>query len=69
MSGKNNQSKKMKTIIITGASRGIGAATAILAAREGYAVIVNYLKNQKAAESIVTQIRNSDGHDNSGRYK
>jgi NAD(P)-dependent dehydrogenase (short-subunit alcohol dehydrogenase family) len=53
--------KKVKTIIITGASRGIGAATAILAAREGYVVIVNYLKSQKAAESIVTQIRNSDG--------
>ena len=31
--------------IITGSSRGIGAATAKLAAKRGYAVCVNYLKN------------------------
>jgi NAD(P)-dependent dehydrogenase (short-subunit alcohol dehydrogenase family) len=44
-------------IIITGASRGIGAATAMLAAQRDYAVCVNYLKNQTAAEAIVEQIR------------
>jgi NAD(P)-dependent dehydrogenase (short-subunit alcohol dehydrogenase family) len=46
-----------QVILITGASRGIGAATAILAAQRGYAVCVNYLKNQTAAEAIVEQIR------------
>jgi len=43
----------MKTILITGASRGIGAATARLAAERGYSVCVNYLKNAAAAELLV----------------
>jgi NAD(P)-dependent dehydrogenase (short-subunit alcohol dehydrogenase family) len=45
------------TIVITGASRGIGAATALLAADAGYAVCVNYRQNGDAAEAIVNQIR------------
>ncbi len=49
------------TIIITGASRGIGAATALLAARHGYAVAVNYLRQQAAAEALVVQIRAAGG--------
>ena len=48
-------------IIITGASRGIGAATAIKAARQGYAVCVNYLHNDIAAKNIVTQIEQNGG--------
>lgn len=44
------------TVIITGASRGIGAATALLVARHGYAVAVNYLRQQAAAEALVAQI-------------
>lgn len=48
-------------IIITGASRGIGAATAIKAASQGYAVCVNYLSNAAAANSIVSQIKDSGG--------
>jgi short-subunit dehydrogenase len=44
-------------ILITGASRGIGAATALLAAAKGYAVAVNYSSNALAAENIVKQIR------------
>lgn len=51
----------MKTIIITGASRGIGAATALLAAAHGYAVVVNYLQNEAAAESLVAQITAKGG--------
>lgn len=47
----------MKTILITGASRGIGAATALLAAEKGFAVAVNYNKNKKAAEAIANKIR------------
>ena len=45
-----------KTILITGSSRGIGAATAILAAKQGYQVCVNYLQNKKAAEKVVEEI-------------
>ena len=45
-----------KTILITGSSRGIGAATAILAAKQGYQVCVNYLRNKKSAEKAVEEI-------------
>lgn len=51
----------MKVALITGASRGIGAATALLAARQGYAVAVNYLKNQPAAARVVSQIEEAGG--------
>ena len=44
-------------ILITGASRGIGAATALQAARAGYAVAVNYQTNASAADQVVRQIR------------
>ena len=50
-----------KVIVITGASRGIGAATARLAAAHGYAVCVNYLKSQKDADSIVDEIKSTGG--------
>ena len=43
----------MKAMIITGASRGIGAATALLAAEQGFAVAVNYNKNKAAAEKAL----------------
>ncbi|WP_019509509.1 SDR family oxidoreductase [Pleurocapsa sp. PCC 7319] len=46
-----------KVIVITGASRGIGAATAYLAADKGYAVCVNYLRNQEAAKKVVDGIK------------
>jgi NAD(P)-dependent dehydrogenase (short-subunit alcohol dehydrogenase family) len=44
-------------VLITGASRGIGAATALAAARAGYAVAVNYRANSLAADEVVRQIR------------
>lgn len=50
-----------RVIVITGGSRGIGAATARLAATRGYAVGVNYLKNQVAADAVVRDIRASGG--------
>jgi NAD(P)-dependent dehydrogenase (short-subunit alcohol dehydrogenase family) len=50
------------TIIITGSSRGIGAATALLAATRGYAVCVNYLSNRAAAEDVVSAIRSGGGN-------
>lgn len=43
-------------ILITGASRGIGAATALLAGERGYAVCVNYVRNRDAAEAVVNAI-------------
>ena len=49
-------------MIITGASRGIGAATARIAGRSGYAVCVNYLKNKVAAMQIVEEIKADGGH-------
>lgn len=50
-----------KILIVTGGSRGIGAATAKLAAAQGYKVCVNYLINQQAAEAVVAEIRASGG--------
>ena len=49
-------------VLITGASRGIGAATALLAARAGYAVAVNYAANSLAADEVVRQIRHAGGN-------
>ncbi|WP_395059178.1 SDR family oxidoreductase [Polaromonas sp.] len=49
-------------VLITGASRGIGAATALLAARQGYAVAVNYTANSLAADEVVRQIRQGGGN-------
>ncbi|MBN9390386.1 MAG: SDR family oxidoreductase [Chloroflexi bacterium] len=49
------------TIIVTGGSRGIGAATALLAARKGYAVCVNYTEQAGRAEQIVETIRQEGG--------
>lgn len=43
-------------LIVTGGSRGIGAATAHLAARRGYAVCVNYLRDEAAAAGVVDDI-------------
>jgi NAD(P)-dependent dehydrogenase (short-subunit alcohol dehydrogenase family) len=46
-----------KVMLITGASRGIGAATARLAAARGYAVAVNYLGRKEAAEAVAGDVR------------
>jgi len=48
-------------MIVTGGGRGIGAATARLAARRGYAVCVNYLRDQVSAEGVVQDIRADGG--------
>ena len=50
-----------KMLLVTGGSRGIGAAVAQLAAKQGYAVAVNFNGNQAAAESVVGQIRDTGG--------
>jgi NAD(P)-dependent dehydrogenase (short-subunit alcohol dehydrogenase family) len=48
-------------LIVTGGGRGIGAATARLAARRGYAVCLSYLENRLAAEAVVHSIRADGG--------
>ncbi len=48
-----------KVILITGGSRGIGAAVARLAGQQGYSVCVNYRQNREAAESVVNSISES----------
>ncbi|HAV34845.1 MAG TPA: NAD(P)-dependent oxidoreductase, partial [Massilia sp.] len=45
-----------KSILITGAGRGIGAACALLAAGQGYRVCVNYLSDDAAASGVVDAI-------------
>jgi NAD(P)-dependent dehydrogenase (short-subunit alcohol dehydrogenase family) len=50
-----------EVLLVTGGSRGIGAATALLAARRGYAVAVNYTRDQVAADSVVRAIRAGGG--------
>ncbi|CAN1492213.1 FabG Dehydrogenases with different specificities (related to short-chain alcohol dehydrogenases) [Burkholderiaceae bacterium] len=49
-------------LLITGASRGIGAATALLAAQNGWSVAVNYTANALAADEVVRQIRQAGGN-------
>lgn len=48
-------------MIVTGGSRGIGAATARLAAERGYAVVVNYVSNADAADDVVGSIEAKGG--------
>ncbi|UCE38203.1 MAG: 3-oxoacyl-ACP reductase FabG [Thermoplasmata archaeon] len=52
---------KDKVILVTGGSRGIGRATALLLAENGAKVIVNYNKSEKDAEEVVTLINEKEG--------
>ncbi|MGH8739096.1 MAG: SDR family oxidoreductase [Burkholderiales bacterium] len=50
-----------RTLIVTGGGRGIGAATARLAAERGWAVCLNYRRDRAAADAVVAQIARSGG--------
>ena len=50
-----------KVMLVTGASRGIGAEIALLAGRSGYKVGVNYLRSEAAAQAVVARIREGGG--------
>ena len=60
MNQKDGATQK-KVLLVTGGSRGIGAATALLAARQGWAVAVNYTANSLAADEVVRAIRAEGG--------
>ena len=53
--------QKPDVAIVTGGSRGIGAATCLLLAKAGYTVVVNYAANEAAANSVVAQINKAGG--------
>jgi len=50
-----------KIMLVTGGSRGIGAATCLLAAQRGYDVAVNYTRDAKAADAVVAQVKAAGG--------
>ncbi|ROS01779.1 NAD(P)-dependent dehydrogenase (short-subunit alcohol dehydrogenase family) [Sinobacterium caligoides] len=50
-----------KVVIVTGGGRGIGAATSILLAEQGYAVCVNYRQRRQEAEAVVSAIQSKGG--------
>ena len=54
-------SSMKKVMLVTGASRGIGAEIALLAGRSGYRVGVNYLHSKEAAQQVVKQIQQAGG--------
>src|SRR4051812_37536466 len=48
-------------LLVTGGSRGIGAAICVSAARQGWSVVVNYGTNRAAADAVVSQIESEGG--------
>ena len=55
-------SQPQKVVLVTGASRGIGAAVAQRLARDGLAVVINYSGDAKPAEALVAEIASAGGH-------
>ena len=59
--GSKAQVAEAQVALVTGGSRGIGAACCRLLARKGYAVLVNYVGNEAAAQAVVNEIAGSGG--------
>jgi len=57
----SGQAKNAGVVIVTGGGRGIGAATARLAAKRGYQVCLGYLRDRASAERVVQDIRDDGG--------
>lgn len=51
----------MKTVLITGGTRGIGRAASLRFAKNGFAVVANYAKSDGAAETLREEIEKSGG--------
>jgi len=58
---EQQSSDQSQVLIVTGGSRGIGAATAVLAAQRGYAICVNYPERREQAEDVVRAIAKENG--------
>ena len=56
-----NDTTTQRTVLVTGGSRGIGAATSLLCAQQGWAVAVNYASGAAPAAALVAQIRAAGG--------
>jgi NAD(P)-dependent dehydrogenase (short-subunit alcohol dehydrogenase family) len=61
MTANPSSSSQRPVMLITGGSRGIGAATAVLAGRAGYAVAINYRDNVQAAEATASAVEAAGG--------
>ena len=51
-----NLVNRSKTLVITGSSRGIGRATALLAAERGFNLCINYHTNKMAAQNVLEEV-------------
>lgn len=57
-----NEDNMSDVVLVTGGSRGIGAAIAKELARDGNKVVINYVSNKEKAEAVVTEIESAEGY-------
>ena len=57
----NSRPLEGKVVLVTGASRGIGAATAVRLGKGGATVLINYHQNRQAAEKVLREVQNAGG--------